>query len=144
MQQSLKQVSGLLSGTIKMKPSDWIALNLLRHRFTANVAALATRYPRVAEQLAAFSPAEPYSIRTEGDRVFLGVGQPPAPGANDAPARAGSCNCDEDVSQGCLQRIGTYRRRRFGVALEWSLQPAMRANQRAGIPLSSVFSIEKH
>jgi hypothetical protein len=59
-----------------MKPSDWIPLKLLQHRFAANVTALATRFPQVAAQLSAMAPAEPYSIRTEGDRVFLGVGNP--------------------------------------------------------------------
>jgi hypothetical protein len=59
-----------------MTSSDWIPLKLLESRFAANLAALATRYPAMAEQLRTLASAEPCCIRTEGDRVYLGVGNP--------------------------------------------------------------------
>ena len=58
-----------------MSNPNWIPLKLLRSRFTANVAALATRYPAEAEHLLELNPAEPYFIRTEGDRVLLAAGE---------------------------------------------------------------------
>jgi hypothetical protein len=55
----------------------WVALKLLKSRFDANVTALASRYPDLAGQLTALSPAEPYFIRAEADRIYLAAGQPP-------------------------------------------------------------------
>jgi hypothetical protein len=57
-----------------MTQPSWVALKLLNNRFNANIAALATREPALAEQLRGLRPSVVYHIRVDGDRVFLGTG----------------------------------------------------------------------
>jgi hypothetical protein len=57
-----------------MTQQNWVALKLLNNRFDANVAALASREPNLAQQLRSFKPSAVYHIRVEGDRVLLGTG----------------------------------------------------------------------
>jgi hypothetical protein len=60
-----------------MNQAGWIPLKLLRSRFTANISALLTRYPQAAQQLIDLQPAEPYFIRSVGDRIHLAAGEVP-------------------------------------------------------------------
>jgi hypothetical protein len=55
--------------------SSWLPIKLLKQRFTANVNALATRYPALADALRTLSPSPTYYINTDNDRVVLGVGE---------------------------------------------------------------------
>lgn len=52
---------------------SWTPLSLLGHRLAANIAALASRDPLLAELLRTFSRAAEYHIQPESDRVLLGV-----------------------------------------------------------------------
>ena len=84
--------------------SAWVELKLLKNRFTVNVAALATRYPQAAAQLLALTPAEPYHIRPDANRMHLGIGDPVRPLLQTLPPEMAktlvsnmfpSANCDE-------------------------------------------------
>jgi hypothetical protein len=55
-------------------PANWLPIALLRSRLVANLAAMATRYPKLAEQLHALEPKTSYFILVSPDRVTLGAG----------------------------------------------------------------------
>jgi Glycosyl transferases group 1 len=53
--------------------SSWIPLKSLSARFGANIAALVSRYPELAEALQSLSPAQKYCISPAVDYIQLGV-----------------------------------------------------------------------
>ncbi|HSV15735.1 MAG TPA: hypothetical protein VLI90_15850, partial [Tepidisphaeraceae bacterium] len=54
--------------------ASWTPLELLKHRFIANVDALAARYPQLAQRLRELSPSQTYFIQAYPDHVRLGAG----------------------------------------------------------------------
>ncbi len=61
----------------------WHPLELFDQRFRANLAALASHNPVLAERLGSLAPHRPYFIAAQGDRVFLG--RPGAAGIEVVP-----------------------------------------------------------
>lgn len=54
--------------------SAWTPLALLKHRFTANVNALATRYPAVADELRNLGPSTTYFVQSFSNGIRVGTG----------------------------------------------------------------------
>jgi hypothetical protein len=54
--------------------SLWTPLKLLKSRLTANLAALETRYPQLAQELSDFDFQQNYQIMPSGESIQLGVG----------------------------------------------------------------------
>jgi len=53
--------------------AGWIPIALLGQRLSANLAALSTRYPELAESLRELQPAWQYFIQPSSDQLLLGV-----------------------------------------------------------------------
>lgn len=64
--------------TAAPSPSSWTPLTLLAERFNANILALASRYPSLADGLRSLAPSQKYYIQPMNGGLLLGVGQPDA------------------------------------------------------------------
>jgi hypothetical protein len=56
-----------------ISPSSWTPLTLLAERFHANIQALASRYPSLADGLRSLIPSQTYYIQPNNGQLLLGV-----------------------------------------------------------------------